>query len=318
MTIKSPLFLALFLIGLMFVVSCNEDDDQDPCDSTVANAGEDQHVFATTTQLEGNAPDGGTGLWTIVSGEGGEFSDPTDPSTEFSGTLFSTYVLKWSIDGCTLTEDDVEIMFDTEDPMLFTLDKTTVVNGEVITLTGVNFSANHNGAFQIVGVMDGVEQFFPTLTWTSTEIKAVVVGTGGAGHGSYTLGYTKKTTAEMDFENYQSNLSVEIVGLEPGEYRLSSVFLDNTLSVGEIAAFGVQFGSTNINDYTVKLVAHNWQTGGMTEYAVTPTFTAEEFGSMDKISFPIPAGTPEGEYMVLVTYNGNTRVAGWNSALFIF
>src|SRR5690606_37345928 len=63
---------------------------------TVANAGPDKTVCGPTN-LEGNVPLVGTGLWTIVSGAGGVINDPADPASEFTGVGGTTYTLAWTI-----------------------------------------------------------------------------------------------------------------------------------------------------------------------------------------------------------------------------
>jgi hypothetical protein len=83
---------------------------------TVANAGADQLNLCnvTTTTLTGNPAVIGTGTWSVVSGTGGSFTDANSPTSDFTGTLGTTYVLKWTITNgvCTASEDQVTIRFD--------------------------------------------------------------------------------------------------------------------------------------------------------------------------------------------------------------
>jgi len=67
--------------------------------SAVANAGSNQTLCASTsTNLGGNnAPGGTSGLWTIVNGSGGSITTPSSPTSLFSGTVGTTYQLKWTI-----------------------------------------------------------------------------------------------------------------------------------------------------------------------------------------------------------------------------
>ncbi|MEZ5198318.1 MAG: FISUMP domain-containing protein [Bacteroidales bacterium] len=80
---------------------------------TVSNAGSDQlNVFSPTT-LDANAPDNGTGVWSIIDGTGGIISDPNDPASLFSGVADSAYTLRWTIFTiCDTTSDDVTVVFD--------------------------------------------------------------------------------------------------------------------------------------------------------------------------------------------------------------
>jgi len=83
---------------------------------TTANAGPDQTGVATcgqtSTTLAANTPVSGTGLWSISNGAGGTVQTPTSPSSEFSGTNGSTYVLRWTIsNGACISSDELTITF---------------------------------------------------------------------------------------------------------------------------------------------------------------------------------------------------------------
>ncbi len=81
---------------------------------TPAAAGPDQTLCATSTALAANTPVVGTGLWTIISGAGGNITTPGSPTSNFTGTAGETYVLRWTISNgtCPSTTDDVQITFD--------------------------------------------------------------------------------------------------------------------------------------------------------------------------------------------------------------
>ena len=83
---------------------------------TVANAGADQTLCSTSAILAGNTPGGtGTGQWTIFSGGAGSFVSATNPTTTFTGTPGTTYVLEWTISNgvvCTPSVDQVTIKLD--------------------------------------------------------------------------------------------------------------------------------------------------------------------------------------------------------------
>ncbi|CAM2064969.1 Proprotein convertase P-domain-containing protein [Sulfidibacter corallicola] len=92
-------------------------------DPTPANAGPDQTgvsgVCGVNATLAGNAPTVGTGMWTItgVADGMGVLTDPSDPTTTFSGTPGQTYTLTWTTSNtpCTDSTDTVDIeFFDTE------------------------------------------------------------------------------------------------------------------------------------------------------------------------------------------------------------
>jgi hypothetical protein len=78
-----------------------------------ANAGADQSLCgASGTTLNGNNPAPYSGLWTIVSGAGGNVITPTQYNSAFTGIAGNTYILRWTISngGCQ-TSDDVVIGF---------------------------------------------------------------------------------------------------------------------------------------------------------------------------------------------------------------
>jgi uncharacterized protein (TIGR02145 family) len=89
-----------------FTLSCSPQPTQ-------AWAGADQvNVPGTQTNLEGNIPEIGEGYWTVVSGNGGNIIDPTNPSSVFSGVVSETYLLEWRIsNACGATADIVHISF---------------------------------------------------------------------------------------------------------------------------------------------------------------------------------------------------------------
>ncbi|MBP7848865.1 MAG: hypothetical protein KA053_01185 [Lentimicrobiaceae bacterium] len=66
----------------------------------------------TTYQLQGNQPLNATGLWTILWGQGGSFSDPTQADAIFTGMVGQFYTLVWThYNGCGTTKDIVLISF---------------------------------------------------------------------------------------------------------------------------------------------------------------------------------------------------------------
>jgi len=83
----------------------------------VPNAGPDQIGSAmcglTSTTLAANTPTEGTGSWSIVSGTGGNIASLNSPSSTFTGTSGTTYVLRWTITNspCAALYDEVTITF---------------------------------------------------------------------------------------------------------------------------------------------------------------------------------------------------------------
>ncbi len=80
---------------------------------TIPNAGADQiGIGGSTTTLNANIPLNGTGLWTIVTGEGGTLGEPTSPTSPFTGVPTTDYILAWTISTpCASLSDNVNIRF---------------------------------------------------------------------------------------------------------------------------------------------------------------------------------------------------------------
>jgi uncharacterized protein (TIGR02145 family) len=77
---------------------------------TPANAGPDQLQACPTTTLAANTPQYGIGTWEILSGSGGNVSQPNNPSSPFTGINGNTYIIKWTISNtCGSSSDNVSI-----------------------------------------------------------------------------------------------------------------------------------------------------------------------------------------------------------------
>ncbi len=107
---------------------------------TQADAGENNdYCGQSSTTLQGNAPDVGTGLWEVISGTGYSFSNPASPTSTFSGVSGSAYTLRWIITNGECTSiDTVEVNFPllAQQPAAFTAGEPAVCLGQ----TGVVYS----------------------------------------------------------------------------------------------------------------------------------------------------------------------------------
>ncbi|HLT74628.1 MAG TPA: hypothetical protein VKZ68_06065, partial [Ohtaekwangia sp.] len=121
--------------------------DQAP---TIAAAGPDETLCATSTTLAANTPVVGTGAWTIISGAGGNVETPTSPTSNFTGVAGETYVLRWTISNgtCPATTDDVQITFD-EAPTPATAGPDQILCNTSTTLAG-NVPTNGTGTWSII------------------------------------------------------------------------------------------------------------------------------------------------------------------------
>jgi len=143
---------------------------------TTANAGIDQTGGATcgltTVTLAANNPVVGTGSWSIVSGTGGTITAPDSPSSTFTGTAGTTYVLRWTISNppCVPSTDEVTITFNQEpSPANAGLDQT---GSSMCGLTSTTLTANTptigTGTWSIIGGAGGtvLNPNNPTSTFT--------------------------------------------------------------------------------------------------------------------------------------------------------
>ena len=97
-----------------------DDDDISDCGAS------------SVTNLPGNNPIVGTGLWSIISGAGGSFVEPTVYNTRFNGTNGTSYQLKWEItNGACTSSDTLVVTFPllAQQPAAFTVSTTPVCQG---------------------------------------------------------------------------------------------------------------------------------------------------------------------------------------------
>jgi len=106
--------------GLRWTIStsCHSSSDQMTVSftdlSSISNAGADQNLTdgSIYTQLNATPPVNGTGLWSVISGGTGNFSDRGDPRAIFTGSICHSYVLRWTVStSCNSSFDEVTIVF---------------------------------------------------------------------------------------------------------------------------------------------------------------------------------------------------------------
>ncbi|UYZ57901.1 MBG domain-containing protein [Hymenobacter latericus] len=104
---------------------------------TTANAGPDQSLDGETATLAANAPQVGSGTWSVVSGEGGSFGSAASPTSTFSGVAGNTYKLRWSIGTglCPASTDEVTIELKKVSTTTTVADASGVYGAGSVTLT---------------------------------------------------------------------------------------------------------------------------------------------------------------------------------------
>lgn len=128
-----------------------------------AYAGEDQlNVVVTTTTLTATAPEIGAGFWAIISGDGGNITNPSDNNSEFSGNAGETYNLRWLVyNNCGNNSDYVTISFADAipfacgDPLVDTRDNQSYPTVEIGGRCWM--AANLNVGTQLIGNINSTD-----------------------------------------------------------------------------------------------------------------------------------------------------------------
>jgi gliding motility-associated-like protein len=130
----------------------------------------------------------GTGAWTVVTGTGGSFVSATNPTTTFSGTAGTAYVLRWTISNapCTASTDDVNITFNQSPTVANAGADQNLPNGTITTtLTGnipsvgtglwtvVSGTASITSPVSPVSGVTGLANGAATLQWTITNAPCI-------------------------------------------------------------------------------------------------------------------------------------------------
>ena len=141
---------------------------------SVSNAGIDQYITSTTTNLSANIPLIGTGKWSVVSGTG-TFSNGSSASTVVTGLSSGANVLKWAISNgsCPASNSTLTIHVGT--------DPTTQ------TITGPN-NINSNQKGLVYSIPDNIGSSYhwtlpvgATITSANTDSSQITVSFGSTG-----------------------------------------------------------------------------------------------------------------------------------------
>jgi gliding motility-associated-like protein len=117
---------------------------------TVATAGADQNVCATTATLAGSTALIGSGTWTLVSGSG-TISNPSSPTSGLSGLGVGANVFRWTIANapCASTSDDVTINVSANPSTANAGPDQSLCNLTTATITG-NIPSSGTGSWSLV------------------------------------------------------------------------------------------------------------------------------------------------------------------------
>lgn len=131
---------------------------------TASNAGSDQTGAATCGQtqvtLAANNPTVGTGSWSILSGTGGNITNPASPTSTFTGINGNSYTLTWTTSNapCNSSSDNMVVTFNVPPSVSANAgpDQTGAATCGLTTVTlAGNDPSPHTGSWSIVSGTGG-------------------------------------------------------------------------------------------------------------------------------------------------------------------
>jgi gliding motility-associated-like protein len=139
---------------------------------SIANAGSDQTICATSTNLNATPPTTGTGTWSLVSGSGTPIS-PNSPTTLVNGLGAGTNLFQWTVSNgpCPPSIDFVAIIVDASPTTANAGPNQTVCQNTTVTMAA-NTPTTGNGIWTQV---QGSSTIFSTNT-PNTQVSNISVG----------------------------------------------------------------------------------------------------------------------------------------------
>ncbi|MCP3908967.1 MAG: hypothetical protein GY712_13235, partial [Oceanicoccus sp.] len=189
-----------------------------------AIAGDDQTFIDSTLSatLAANTPEQGTGLWTVQSGDGGSFDDPSLPNATFTGQPCSAYTLAWSITtSCDTNANLVNVSFHAT-PTVANAGNDTIVEGGATSLTlYANTPEMGEGLWTILSGEGGIiaDASNPASLFTPTADTA------------YTLQWAIFTACDTTFDNVNVTYIPWQCGIPIIDYRDRQTY--ETVQIGE-------------------------------------------------------------------------------------
>lgn len=238
--------------------------DEDP---TPANAGPDQTgvggVCGDTTNLAGNTVTVGTGMWSItgVADGLGSITDPSDPTTTFSGTPGQTYTLTWTTSNgvCVDSTDTVDIEFFAEEIADAGTDQevcTDPVKTEVSMTTGSPLALNDNAdTTDVINIADPGAGTYPNGATITNLMVSLDIAHTTMSDLSVTLESPTGTTvtlidASANCDSIDGGLSVNFSDAASG------TLCGGDIARGTLAGTVQAFGS--LADFNGETITGNW------------------------------------------------------------
>ncbi|MDX2302653.1 MAG: PKD domain-containing protein [Microscillaceae bacterium] len=227
---------------------------------TLSNAGANQQVCSTTTTLNANTPQVGTGSWTVAAGEA-NIENPTQPNSRVNGLGVGVNTFVWTISNgtCNISTSTVTITRD-QSPTLADAGTDQSLCNQSNTTLNANQPAIGRGAWTQVsgpntalilnrnsfnsgvnGLIPGIYVFKWTISNGVCEASddEVVVNIAGSPRNDNTLAVSDVEYCSQEIPN---NISIGIENTEVGvTYELRSTngnLISSALSTGGNLTFG--------------------------------------------------------------------------------
>ncbi|MFM2145178.1 MAG: hypothetical protein RL732_14, partial [Bacteroidota bacterium] len=242
---------------------------------TTANAGADQVICGTTTAtLSANTPTVGTGSWSIISGTGGTVNATSSATSTFTGTVGTSYTLRWTISNgaCTPSTDDVVITFNSGTAGPTTVNTSICTGGSGSLSVSSTCPVSSSSLNKAPGTGTGTGWTSPSSVLSNDNIYATI-----------SLG-TSTSSSALTATNFNFNIpaNATIVGIQASVSRFgtNASLQDNNIS---LLKAGVSSGNnkavTGTGWPTAEAVANYGGTSDLWGTSWTPSdINASNFG----------------------------------------
>jgi formylglycine-generating enzyme required for sulfatase activity len=118
----------------------------------IASAGEDRLINDTSVFLSANKAVASTGLWNVVQGTGGIFSDATNPNSKFTGTT-GNYTLQWTLTnacGSSTSTTNVQFINNQYYSKIVIVDNTDVILSTPTDISNGNYNIQFNAPVPVI------------------------------------------------------------------------------------------------------------------------------------------------------------------------
>ena len=229
-----------------------------------ANAGTDQMNCGTlTTNLEGNDPESGLGVWSQINGTGTiTFGDANTYNTTATASVYGAYVLQWTItSGIEVSSDEIVIILN-EDPVDVSAGADQVVYGILSTsLEGISHTyqpgSDHSGSTMQWSFVSGPDAnpVFSDNTSPTSNVSVTQQGTY-----VFRLTETNGTRSQMDevaiaFSSEKSNnIFVQLTDVIQQELNNINIYPNPTEDLITIETGKIEQYKLEITSITGQLV----------------------------------------------------------------